>query len=166
MEREDVRPHVEGADAIVFAAGAGPGSGPERKRTVDLGAAVALVEAARDAGVRRYVMISAMGADDPAGGPESMRPYLEAKGAADAALRDSGLDWTIVRPGGLTDDPGTGRVAIAPALGRRGKVPRDDVALVVAELLDPPAAVGVSFELLAGNEPAAEAVRRLGAGQA
>ncbi len=162
MEADDVRPHVEGADAVVFAAGAGPGSGPERKRTVDEGAAVALVEAARAAGVRRYVMISAMGADDPAGGPEAMRPYLEAKGAADAAVRDSGLDWTIVRPGGLTDEPGTARVAVAPSLGRSGKVPRDDVALVIAELLDPPAAIGVSFDLLAGDEGVAEAVRRLG----
>lgn len=161
MEREDVGAPVRGADAIVFAAGAGPGSGPERKRTVDHGAAVALIEAARALGVDRYVMISAMGADDPDAGPESMRPYLQAKGDADAALRASGLTWTIVRPGRLTDDAGTDRVDAAPSLGRRGEVPRDDVALVLVEVLDEPATAGVTFELLAGHTPARDAVRAL-----
>jgi uncharacterized protein YbjT (DUF2867 family) len=102
----DLAAAVAGADAVVFAAGAGPGSGPERKRTVDLGAAVKLIEAAKAAGVRRYVMVSSIGADDPAAGSEAMRPYLEAKAEADAALRSSGLDFTIVRPGRLTNEPG------------------------------------------------------------
>jgi uncharacterized protein YbjT (DUF2867 family) len=122
MEREDVRSHVAG-DAVVFAAGAGPGSGPERKRTVDEGAAIALMDAAARAGVRRYVMISAMGAADPEAGSEAMRPYLRAKAAADSALQESGLDWTIVRPGSLTDEPGSGRVAAARSLARRGQIP-------------------------------------------
>jgi uncharacterized protein YbjT (DUF2867 family) len=161
MEREDIRPHVAGADAVVFAAGAGPGSGPARKQTVDEGAAVALMQAAAEHGVRRYLMISSMRADDPGSGPEAMRPYLEAKGNADAALRDSGLDWTIVRPGALTDDPGTGRVAAAPSLGRFGEIPRDDVAAVLVEALETPATVGVTFELLEGETPVAEAVRAL-----
>jgi uncharacterized protein YbjT (DUF2867 family) len=160
MEREDVRPHVAG-DAVVFAAGAGPGSGPERKRTVDEGAAIALMEAAADAGVRRYVMISSMGASDPESGSEAMRPYLRAKAAADAALRESGLEWTIVRPGGLTDDTGSGHVAAAPSLGRYGEIPRDDVALVLLEVLGAPSTVGVTFELLSGESPAADAVRAL-----
>src|SRR5919107_4889846 len=103
LERDDVRPHVGGADAIVFAAGAGPGSGDARKRTVDYGAAVACLEAAEELGVARFVMVSSIGAQDPDAGPEPMRPYLRAKADADARLTASGLDWTIVRPGSLTD---------------------------------------------------------------
>src|SRR3954454_10549039 len=102
---------VAGADAAVFAAGAGPGSGPERKRTVDLGGAVKLIEAAQASRVRRYVIVSSIGADEPSAASEAMRPYLEAKAEADAAVVASGLDWTIVRPGHLTDGPGTTRGA-------------------------------------------------------
>src|SRR3954468_10326698 len=115
---------VRGAEAIVFAAGAGPGSGAERKRTVDLGAAVKLIEAARELGVARYVMVSSMGTQDVEHAPGAMRPYLEAKRDADDALMASGLDWTIVRPGRLTDAPGTGTVDAALALGRRGEITR------------------------------------------
>src|SRR3954453_9605401 len=104
---DDITPLVAGADAVVFAAGAGPGSGPERKRTVDYGGAVKLIEAARSVGVRRYAMGSSIGADEPSAGSEEMRPYLEAKHDADEALVASGLDYTIVRPGILTDDQGT-----------------------------------------------------------
>src|SRR3954468_11447418 len=119
LERDDVRPHVGGADAIVFAAGAGPGSGDERKRTVDLGGALKCIEAAQELGVARFLIVSSMNYEDAEhAGP--MRPYYEAKRDADDALRTSGLDWTIVRPGGLTDAPGTGRVDAAPALARRG----------------------------------------------
>jgi uncharacterized protein YbjT (DUF2867 family) len=160
MEREDVRPHVAGSEAVVFAAGAGPGSGPARKRTVDYGAAVALMEAAAEHGARRYLMISSVGADDPASGSEAMRPYLEAKAEADAALRASDLDWTIVRPGPLTDDPGTGRVDAAPQLGR-GAIPRDDVAAVLVEVLETPGTAGVTFDLRSGETAVAEAVRAL-----
>jgi uncharacterized protein YbjT (DUF2867 family) len=161
LERDDPRPHVGGADAIVFSAGAGPGSGPARKRTVDLGAAVKLIDAARELGVSRYLMVSSMGADTVDAASEAMRPYLEAKAEADDALRTSGLDWTIVRPGRLTNVPGTGLVDAAPRLGRFGEIPRDDVALVLLECLDAPNTVGVQFELLAGDTPAAEAVRSL-----
>jgi len=161
LERDDVLPHIGAAEAIVFAAGAGPGSGAERKRTVDLGGAVKLVEAAKELGVLRYVIVSSMGADDPEGAPEAMRPYQRAKAEADAAVRDSGLDWTIVRPGHLTDEPGSGRVDAQPRLGRSGDVPRDDVAAVLAEVLRAPNTVGVTFELLAGDVPVADAVRAL-----
>src|SRR5918996_4857822 len=135
LERDDVGQHVGGADAIVFAAGAGPGSGPERKRTVDLGGAVKCVEAAEALGVARFVIVSSIGAHDPEGGPEAMRPYLRAKADADARVSASTLDWTIVRPGSLEDGPGTGRVDLSTRLGRRGPVPREDVAAVLAELL-------------------------------
>jgi len=158
---DDLAEFVDGADAVVFAAGAGPGSGAERKRTVDLGAAVKLLDGARRTGVRRYLMISAMGAADPAPGAEAMRPYLEAKGQADAALAASELDWTIVRPGGLTDEPGTGRVAVAPSLGRRGTVTRDDVAAVLAACLDEPRTVRATFDLLQGETPIAQALAAL-----
>ncbi len=158
---DDITPLVAGADAVVFAAGAGAGSGPERKRTVDYGGAVKLIEAAKANGVSRYVIVSSMGADDPLSGPESMRPYQEAKAAADEALRESGLDFTIVRPGGLTDDPGTGLVDAAPSLGRRGSIPRDDVAAVLLAVLDAPLTISMTFELLSGDTPIDEAVRRI-----
>jgi uncharacterized protein YbjT (DUF2867 family) len=160
-ELEDLSSFVDGADTVVFAAGAGPGSGVERKRTVDLGAAVKLRDAAARTGARRYLMVSSMGADDPAGGSESMRPYLEAKAEADAALADSDLDWTIVRPGGLTDDPGTGRIAAAPSLGRFGRITRDDVAAVLVACLDEPRTVRATFEVLEGETPIAEALGAL-----
>jgi uncharacterized protein YbjT (DUF2867 family) len=162
MEREaSLAPYVEGADAVVFAAGAGPGSGPERKKTVDLGAAVKLADAARAAGARRYLMISSIGAHDPASGPEQMRPYLEAKAAADEAVAASGLDHTIVRPGFLTDDLGTGKVEVHTDFGHSGQIPRDDVAATLAACLDEPAAIGKAFELLRGDTPIAQALRGL-----
>jgi uncharacterized protein YbjT (DUF2867 family) len=153
--------YVEGADVVVFAAGAGPGSGPERKRTVDLGGAVKLVDGALAVGVRRYVMISSIGADRPHAASGGMRPYLEAKAEADDYLMASGLEYTIVRPGSLTDDPGTGRVRVSTDLGGRGQIPRDDVAAVIAEVLDAPNTIGVTFELFSGDLLVTEAVRSL-----
>ena len=162
LERDDVTPHVGGADAIVFAAGAGPGSGAERKRTVDFGAAVKCVEAAEQLGVARFVIVSSIGAQDPEAGPESMRPYLRAKAEADARVVASTLDWTIVRPGSLEDGPGTGLVDVSTTLGRRGSVPRDDVALVLAETLRESGTIGLTFEVFSGETQAREAVQGLG----
>jgi uncharacterized protein YbjT (DUF2867 family) len=162
LEREeDIARCVRGADAVVFAAGAGPGSGPERKRTVDLGGALKLLAAARQVGARRYVMVSAIGADDPSAGSESMRPYLEAKAEADRRLAESGLDWTIVRPGGLTDAPGTGRVLVSGDMSVRGSVPREDVARVLAAVLGDPGSIGKTFVLVSGDTPVDEAVSSL-----
>jgi uncharacterized protein YbjT (DUF2867 family) len=163
LERDDVRPHVGGADAIVFAAGAGPGSGPERKRTVDLGGAVKCVEAAEALGVARFVIVSSIRAHDPEGGPEAMRPYLRAKAEADARVAASTLDWTIVRPGSLQDGPGTGLVDLSTTLGRSGPVAREDVALVIAETLQEPGTIGLTFEVFSGETQVKDAVRRLGA---
>jgi uncharacterized protein YbjT (DUF2867 family) len=160
-QEDDVSSHVRGADAVVFAAGAGPGSGAERKRTMDLGGALKLIEAAKSEGARRYLMISAMGAADPGQGAGAMRPYLEAKRDADEALASSGLDFTIVRPGGLTDEPGTGRVEVAESLGRGGRVPRDDVAAVLVATLQLDTTIGRTFELLEGDTPIDEALRSL-----
>jgi uncharacterized protein YbjT (DUF2867 family) len=162
LERgDDLRPHVGAADAIVFAAGAGPGSGPARKRTVDYGAAVTAMEAADDLGVDRFVLVSSIGTHDVAGAAAAMRPYLQAKRDADDALKQSGLDWTIVKPGRLTDVPGSGRVRVSRSFGGRAEVPRDDVALVLLESLQAPNTIGVEFELFEGDVPAREAVRSL-----
>ena len=153
---EDLSECCAGADAVVFAAGAGPGSGPERKRTVDYGAAVKLMEA----GVSRYVMVSAIAAGRPQEWSDQMRPYYEAKAGADERLMESGLDYTIVRPGGLTDDPGTGRVTVGTALGY-GNIPRDDVAAVLLAVLETPGSIGKTFELLSGDQPIDEAIASL-----
>ena len=161
LEHDDPEPHVGTADAIVFAAGAGPGSGPERKRTVDYGGAVKLISAAEKLGVRRYVMVSSMGAGDPESASDAMRPYQQAKHDADEALARSSLDWTIVRPGRLTDEPGSGRVDLAPRLGRYGEVPREDVAAVLLALLEAGNTVRGTYELLTGDVPVARAVAAL-----
>ncbi|MFC9240212.1 SDR family oxidoreductase [Streptomyces decoyicus] len=158
---EDVARHMEGVDAAVFAAGAGPGSGIERKDTVDRGATALFADAAEAAGVRRFLVVSSMGADrePPEGTDPVFAAYLRAKGAADADVRArAGLDWTILRPGRLTNDPGTGLVTLAEATGR-GEVPRDDVAAVLAALLDEPGTIGRTLELIGGEVPVKEAVR-------
>ncbi|MFJ4870929.1 SDR family oxidoreductase [Streptomyces sp. NPDC088757] len=150
---------LRGADAVVFAAGAGPGSGADRKDTVDRGAAVLLADAAERAGVRRYVVVSSMGADASHPGEEIFDTYLRAKGAADDEIRSrTALDWTILRPGTLTNDAGTGLVRLEARTGR-GPVPRDDVAAVVAELLDTPATSGLTLELTSGSTPLSVAVK-------
>jgi nucleoside-diphosphate-sugar epimerase len=158
LEHDDVRPHIEAhpPDAIVFAAGAGPGSGAARKQTMDLGGAVKCIEAARELGVERFLMVSSMGTLDI--DPDSpMRVYLEAKRDADLALQDSELRWTIVRPGGLTNDPGTGSVALAPRLPF-GQVTRDDVAAVLYACLSADNTVHGAFDLLNGPDPVETAV--------
>ncbi|MGW3556813.1 SDR family oxidoreductase [Streptomyces sp. NPDC000963] len=150
---------LRGADAVVFAAGAGPGGGVDRKDTVDRGAAVLFADAAERAGVRRYVVISSMGADASHPGEEIFDAYLRAKGAADDEIRSrTALDWTILRPGTLTNDAGTGLVRLEARTGR-GTVPRDDVAAVVAELLDTPATSGLTLELTSGSTPLSVAVK-------
>jgi uncharacterized protein YbjT (DUF2867 family) len=161
MENEPLIEAVVGADAVVFAAGAGPGSGPERKRTVDLGGAVKLIDAAMANHVRRYLIVSSIGAHDPSIAEGDFRAYLQAKHDADEALIASGLDYTVVRPGSLTDDPGTGKVDLSSELGRRGDVPRDDVAAVLAECLVAEESVGKVFELFTGEVPVPEAIRAL-----
>jgi uncharacterized protein YbjT (DUF2867 family) len=142
-------------DAVVFAAGAGPGSGAERKWTMDYGGAAKLMRA----GVRRYVMVSAMGAaDPPPEGGDVFGEYVRAKAKADRELEASGLDYTIVRPGRLTDDPPTGRVRIAERL-ERGEIPRADVAALLAAVLDEPATIGRAFDLVSGDTPIDESLR-------
>lgn len=154
---DDISDAVGSADAVVFAAGAGPGSGAARKWTVDRDGALKLIEAAKKNGIRRYVMISAMGVDEPRG-DEVFQAYSRAKAEADQALRESGLDWTIIRPGRLTGEPGRGRVALAPSLPA-GEVPRADVAAVLAEVLETPASTGHQLDLTTGDLTIPEALR-------
>jgi uncharacterized protein YbjT (DUF2867 family) len=158
---EKVADVVTGADAVVFSAGAGPGSGAARKLTVDRDAAILLADAAAAAGVRRYVMVSASGADDyDPNSTEVFQIYLQAKSEADAAVRGRALDWTVVRPGGLTNTPGTGRVTVGDSVGR-GTVPREDVAAVLLHLLDTPSTAGRQFELIGGATPIGDALAAL-----
>ena len=152
---------VEGCDAVIFSAGGGPGSGAEKKETVDRRGAVKLIEAAKEHGARRYVMVSAMGAADPEAGSEAMQPYLFAKARADASLQESGLDYTIVRPGSLTDDPSDGTVEAAPSLGKRGEIPREDAARTIVTTLKAENTYGKTFEVLSGDTPVEEAIARL-----
>jgi uncharacterized protein YbjT (DUF2867 family) len=158
---DDIADAVAGAEAVVFAAGAGPGSGPARKQTVDFDGAVKLIKAADSHGIRRYLMVSAMGVSHPERWSQAMRPYYEAKAAADRRVMDSGLDYTIVRPGMLTDDPGTGQVQAAERLETSGSVTRDDVAAVLVECLAADNTVRKGFDLLGGETPIADAVRSL-----
>jgi uncharacterized protein YbjT (DUF2867 family) len=161
---DEVAAHLRDADAVVFAAGAGPGSGAARKDTVDRDAAILLADAAQTAGVVRYLMISSMGADaeapDDAGDPVFVA-YLRAKGAADDNVRARRtLRSTIVRPGHLTNDPGTGRVAIADDTGH-GSIPREDVAAVLLAVLDAAGMGGQTFEVISGDTPLVDAMAGL-----
>ncbi|MFF5787677.1 NAD(P)H-binding protein [Streptomyces sp. NPDC012693] len=150
---------LQGADAAVFAAGAGPGSGADRKDAVDRAAAVLFADAAERAGVRRYVVVSSMGAESSHPGDEIFDAYLRAKGSADDEVRRrTALDWTILRPGTLTNDAGTGMVRLEARTGH-GPVPRDDVAATLVEILDTPATAGLTLELIAGSTPLSVAVK-------
>jgi nucleoside-diphosphate-sugar epimerase len=159
VDAAELAEHLVTADAVVFAAGAGPGSGAERKDTVDRASAVLLADAAVRAGVRRYLLISSTGVDAPpaAGTDEVWAAYLRAKKAAEEAVRAADLDWTVLRPGRLTDEPGTGRVLLAPPPVDRSDVTRDDTAAVLVALLDTPATAGLTLELREGDDDVVEA---------
>jgi uncharacterized protein YbjT (DUF2867 family) len=151
---------IEGVDAVAFAVGAGPGSGPEPKWTIDYAGALKLIAAASIAGVRRYVMLSSVGADPDAPGDDTFAVYLRAKGRADEELRKSGLDYTIVRPTSLTDDPGEGLVEAGESI-ERGKISRDDVAGVLATVLKADTTIGKTFEVTSGQTPIEKAIAAL-----
>jgi len=157
---DDVAVLLSGADAVVFAAGAGPGSGSPRKDSVDRAASVLMADAAERAGVRRFVQVSSMGAGRAprSGSDEVWAAYITAKTAAEADLRARDLDWTILRPGGLTNAPATGKIRLAPPPVPRGTVPRADVAAVNAALLDNPGTGNHTLELTSGDSPVVAAV--------
>ncbi|MBF0688467.1 MAG: NAD(P)H-binding protein [Cellulomonas sp.] len=163
-DEQDFATAFAGADAVVFAAGAGPDGNAGRKRSVDLEGSLKSQEGARRAGVRRFVQVSAIGVDAPITDdmPAVWAAYVVAKRDADDALRGTDLDWTILRPGGLTDDEGTGRVTLGEHV-ERGEIPRADVAAVVAAVLLDDSTVGRQWELVSGDVPIAEALTRAGA---
>lgn len=159
-ETREISEAIAGCDALVFAAGAGPGSGAARKETVDHGAAIRCLSATQVAHVSRYVMISAMGADDPPDTDDVFAVYLRAKSRADRMVMDSDRDWTIVRPGRLTDDPATGAVMVGRHVPR-GPIPRDDVARVLATVLTSPSTIGQVFEVVTGDTAIPDALATL-----
>ncbi|UMG91626.1 SDR family oxidoreductase [Nocardioides sp. TF02-7] len=155
----------EGCEAVVFSAGGGPDGNIERKRTVDLEGSLKSIDAAHEVGIRRFVQVSAIAVDEPdvEAASEVWLAYVAAKRDSDVALRDSGLDWTIIRPGRLTDEAGTGRVALGQRLPHED-VPRADVAAVVAASLADDSSIGHQWDLISGDTPVAEAVRAAAAG--
>ena len=154
---DEVADAIRGADAAVFAAGAGPGSGAERKLTVDRDGAIKLLAAAVATGAQRYVIVSSIGAENPPDDDDVFSVYLRAKAEADAAVRGSDREWTIVRPGALTDEPGAGRVSISTD-PFRGKVSREDVAAVLAAVLGEHPSIGKIFYLNGGEDPIEQAL--------
>jgi uncharacterized protein YbjT (DUF2867 family) len=160
MEKEDDLSEAVGdAEAVLFAAGAGPGSGAERKWTVDRDGAIKLMEACKAKGISRYVMISAMGLDVPRGS-EVFQVYQKAKLEADNALKESGLDYTIVKPGRLTNDSPGGLVNAGKNLDG-GEVPRADVAAVLAAVFDDDSTAGLEFDLVSGDQSISDALKNL-----
>ena len=165
IEGSDARDFADvfgSADGVVFSAGAGGDGNVDRKRTVDLEGSLKSIEAAGLAGIRRFVQVSAMGVDEPPAddAAPAWRAYVEAKRDADAALRASDLDWTVVRPGGLTDGPATDSVAIAEHL-EHGSVSRSDVAAVIVAVLGDDSTIGAQFELTSGDRSISEALASL-----
>lgn len=149
-------------EAVAFCAGSGGSTGADATLRVDLYGAIRSIDLCVERGISRYVMLSSIHAGDPMAGGEKLRHYLAAKHAADRILLASGLDATIVRPGGLTNDDPTGTVEVGvPALPERGEIPRADVAAVMAGCLERPATIGATFELISGPTPIAEALDAL-----
>ncbi|GAB2862801.1 SDR family oxidoreductase [Nocardioides pacificus] len=162
IERDSADAFAEafaGCEAVVFAAGGGADGNIERKRTVDLEGSLKSIQGARAAGIKRFVQVSAIGVDEPLPDDtaEVWKAYVEAKRDADVALRASELDWTIIRPGALVDDPATGQVELGERV-ERGSVPRADVAAVVAAAVDADAAIGAQWELVSGDKSVADAI--------
>ena len=157
---DDVAAAIAGSDAVVFAAGAGPGSGAERKLTMDRDGALKLLDAAREAGIARYVIVSAVGAEQAPDGDDVFSVYLRAKAEADAAVAASDRDWTIVRPGRLSDDAGEGRVRV-DTRPFRNEVTRDDVAAVLAAVLHEARAAGLTLYVGSGDVAVDEALSRV-----
>jgi uncharacterized protein YbjT (DUF2867 family) len=154
---DEIAAAIDGADAVVFAAGAGPGSGAQRKLTVDRDGAVKLVDAARAVSAARYLIVSSVGAESPPDGDGVFSVYLRAKAQADAAVQASDRQWTIARPGRLTDDQGAGRVKISTE-PFRGEVAREDVAAVLEALLDDERSVGTVLYVNGGEQPIEQAL--------
>lgn len=159
LDTDGIAEVLAGHDAVVWSAGAGGGD-PARTRAVDQDAAIRSMDAAVQAGARRYVMVSYAGAG-PDHGIDPETPffhYAEAKAAADEYLRGTDLDWTVLGPSRLTDSPASGSVFVGARDEGSGEVSRENVARVIAEVLDANATVGRTIEFHDGNTPITEAV--------
>lgn len=152
---------IKGCDAVIFTAGSGPHTGPDKTIDVDQDGAIRLIDTAKAMGIKRFVIVSSMGAEEPENGPEKLRHYLQAKRNADEHLKNSGLNYTIVRPGQLTNDEGTGKVQVSSRQAEFGKIPRQDVARVLLAVLNSEATVNRVFDVVSGDTPVTDALAKL-----
>jgi len=152
---------MRGCDAVIFTAGSGPHTGPDKTIDVDQDGAIRLVDTARAMGIKRFIMVSSMRAEEPEKGPEKLQHYLRAKRNADEHLKNSGLNYTIVRPGRLTNDDGTGKVAVSERLASFAEIPRQDVARVLLAVLDSDNTDNRVFDVVSGDTPVVDAVAKL-----
>ncbi|WP_407407370.1 SDR family oxidoreductase [Peribacillus sp.] len=159
---ENVDKAVDNMDAIVFAAGSGPKTGPDKTTAVDKNGAIKLIDAAKKKGVGRFVMLSSVGSDQPQQGPEGMQHYLEAKHDADEHLKESGLTYTIVRPVALTNDQAIGKIKVDAKVDHVDtSIPRADVAKVLAQAISEKNTFNKTFEIHSGDQPIKEALKTL-----
>ncbi|WP_322905350.1 SDR family oxidoreductase [Paenibacillus campi] len=158
---EELSKTMAGADAIVFTAGSGGSTGDDQTLLIDLDGAVKCMEAAEQAGVSRFILVSALFAYDRTKWSDAIKPYYVAKHYADRLLEASSLDYTIVRPGGLLNDPGTGKVQIAERLADSGSIPRADVAKVIAHLIDNKNTYRKGYDVISGEQSVADALKGL-----
>ncbi|MFS0823856.1 SDR family oxidoreductase [Bacillus sp. 1P02SD] len=157
---KEIREAISGCDAVVFTAGSGGHTGPDQTLLIDLDGAVKTIEAAEQSGVKRFVMVSALGANQREKWNEAIRPYYVAKHYADRILEQSELTYTIVRPGGLLNEEGTGKIAVGENL-TRNTIPRADVAKVIVASLTEERTFNQAFDLVSGEEPIVDALKNL-----
>ncbi|MCU7746003.1 MULTISPECIES: SDR family oxidoreductase [Priestia] len=157
---QDVSDALRGMDAVIFAAGSGGNTGDEKTIAVDQNGAKNIIDEAKNQGVKRFVMLSSMGTDAPEQGPEGLQLYLRAKAIADEYLKQSNLQYTIVRPGTLSNDQATGKIDINNDIEDKSQtIPRADVATVLVECLNEEATIGKTFEMLAGETEIEQAIK-------
>jgi uncharacterized protein YbjT (DUF2867 family) len=158
---QDCSEAMKGCDTVIFTAGSGPHTGPEKTIAVDQDGAIRLIDNAKTMGVKHFIIVSSVGAEEPNNGPEKLRHYLQAKHNADEHLKNSGLNYTIVRPGRLTNNEGTGKVAISAKPGGSGAIPRQDVARVLLATLNTNSKADRIFYVVSGDTPVAKALAKL-----
>ena len=157
---DEITHGLKGADAVVFSAGSGGKTGADKTLLIDLDGAVKTMEAAKQAGIDRFIMVSALQAHNRENWNESLKPYYVAKHFADRALEQSGLTYTIIRPGGLLNEVGTGKVTAGENLSRES-IPREDVAATIVASLNEERTFNKGFDLISGNDGIEEAVRNV-----
>jgi uncharacterized protein YbjT (DUF2867 family) len=159
---KDFESAYKGIKRVIFAAGSGGSTGPEKTKAVDQEGAIKSVDLAKKHQVEKFVLLSSMGADNPDDFKDTeMYGYLLAKHKADEHLIKSDLNYAIVRPGSLTDNAGTGKIEAAESLGKRGKISREDVAKTMVDVLESDIASNLTFEILEGQDQIKNAVEKL-----